>query len=458
MLHRFTVIAAAAWLLAAAPNARAHEGHKAPSATGFDLNAPRHVSEGMARLIGLETAEIDFGIVEDVLQLVGVVRARPDQQQTLVSRLSGTVVSVRVQVGDLVKKGDPIAELDSIDLLRDLMELEEQQTELSRLHGEMNQADSRIVDMQLLAKAAADQASIAEEELQRLQQSADAVPANIISARQSAALQARTEQRRREIDLSLARRLFIALEGQAEGVQRTIAALRAIITLAGYEWPNPDATGTLRQVITLRAGMDGVVTARHLNPGQGAEAGQAILEIASFDSVQVEGELPASLGSKLSASAGHTARVRSLIEGAPPIEGVVRYISPTVDPVKRTVHAIIEAPNPGGELRPGLYVDVAIVLRQAADAVVVPIEAVQRDGPLYFVFLKEMNHFVRRDVQLGARDDRTAEVLDGLVPGDVVATRGAYNLVMMRGSALEPDHAAEGDDEHGHAAPSGHRH
>ncbi len=438
----------------------AHEGHAPPSASTFDLNAPRHVSTQTAAMIGLTTAEADFGSVEEILPLLGIVRAAPDKQQTLVARLSGTVAAVHKQVGDTVKKGDLLVELDSIDLMRDLMELEELDGEQQKLYGEMNQAESRIVDMQLLAKAANEQATLAEEELARLQASADAIPANQLSRKQGEVLQARTEQRRREIDLALARRLFSSLETQQDSMLRSVTKLRALISLAGYEWPDPANPGVISGTPTLRirAGIDGVVTSRLINPGQGIEAGQAMIEIADFSSVQIEGELPESLAARLGNSLDHAVRARTTPDPNTPILGRVKFISPTVDPVKRTAHLIIEANNPAGALRPGAYVDIAVVLRANPEAVVVPRDAVLRDGPVHFVFLKDGDAFIKHDVVAGASDDRVIEIVDGLAPGDQVAVRGAYNLVMMRAGGGGGDEHAHEHEEDAKSSHGGHSH
>lgn len=433
-----------------AARAPAHEGHAPPSGATFDLSAPRHVAPETARLIGLETVEVDFGSVDEILPLLGIVRAAPDRQQSVVTRLAGTVVAMHKQVGDTVRKGELLAELDSIELVRDLMELEELQSDHERLLGEMNQAESRIVDMQVLARAAAEHASLVEEELKRLQSTPDAVAANVVSAKLAEAMQARTEQRRREIDLSLARRLFTSLDAQVASKVRGITIMRGLCTLAGYEWSDP-ATGTVSgtPLMRLRAGIDGVVTARFANPGQGLEAKKPLLEIADFSTVQVEGELPESLAARLGPAPMNAVRIS--IAGDPPraATGVVRFISPTVDLVKRTAHLLIEAENAGGVLRPGMYVDLAVVLRANPEAVVVPREAVLRDGPVHFVFVQEGDAFVKHDVKPGASDDRLTEIIEGLAPGDVVAARGAYHLVNMR--AAGAGGAADAHDGHGHS-------
>ena len=115
--------------------------------------------------------------------------------------------------------------------------------------------------------------------------------------------------------------------------------------------------------------------------------------------------------------------------------GRVRFISPVIDPIKRTTHLIVEAANPRGLLRDGLYVDLSIVLREETSAVVVPVSAVVIDGPMHFVFVKDGEFYKKQDINPGYRDDRVVEVLDGVLPGDVVVTRGAYSLTQLRPKA-----------------------
>jgi len=136
-------------------------------------------------------------------------------------------------------------------------------------------------------------------------------------------------------------------------------------------------------------------------------------------------------------------RIRRTVDGQIIGEGVVRGLSPAIDPIKRTSHLIVDAENAGleggdGALRNGLYVDLTIVVRTEKAVVVVPNGAVVTDGPMRFVYVKTKESFAKRDVRTGARDDRVVEIVGGLVPGDVIAVSGAYAL-----SQLRPDVGAE---------------
>ena len=91
----------------------AHEGHGKGEMAPFDRDTPRKVAPETAAHIGLETAEVDFGRIEEVLRLTGVVRPVPDQVHAITSRIDGTIVKLIVQVGHTVRKGDLVAEIDS---------------------------------------------------------------------------------------------------------------------------------------------------------------------------------------------------------------------------------------------------------------------------------------------------------------------------------------------------------
>lgn len=394
-------------VLAAMWPARAHEGHgSAPTTPVFGLDAPRSVSPQVARVIGLKTAEVDFGRVERVLRLTGTVEAVPDRVRAIAPRLSGVIADVKVRVGDAVKKGDVLVEIDS--------------PELAQLYAQIAQAQSRTELLAMEAKAADALAKLSETELARLEANAQGVAANTLSERRVAALMNRTAERTAQLELDQSKVQLAALERVRDA--RLPKELALMLSDGRVE---------------LLAPIDGVVTARDAVIGRGVSEGAALLTIADHSSVQIEAELPESLAERLGAPAGQSVRLRRDPAGAVLATGTVRFLSPAVDPVKRTTHVLVDAPNPAGALRAGMFVDATIVLSESDDAVVVPASAVLNEGPVTFVFIKERRDaggeiFVKRDIVPGQRSDAMIEVLDGLVPGDVVVTQGAYSLTQMR--------------------------
>ena len=84
--------------------------------------------------IGLETAEADLRAIERVVQVTGNIIAHPQRQAIVTPRIGGIVKRIHFNLGDSVKKGDVLLELESVDLQLaeiDLIEAVHQQKSLN---------------------------------------------------------------------------------------------------------------------------------------------------------------------------------------------------------------------------------------------------------------------------------------------------------------------------------------
>jgi multidrug efflux pump subunit AcrA (membrane-fusion protein) len=450
----------------------AEDPHNAPATGSFDINSPRHVPELTAKYIGLETAEADFGAVESVVRLTGTVRPIPDLTSIVTSAVQGTIVRLDVRIGDHVKRGQPIGVIQSSELARMVIDLHKAEIEAEHVVVEITGATSNIAQLRNQITTSETQARLLEDELARAEASGDpssagaALSANAVAAKRSAAIQARAQVSTLTLSLAQAERTLISLEKVKVNTAKSIVAMQSAIDIIHAHPPDIDMAAESKEegeaggTFVLHARIDGIVTHRDAVPGQGVEAGKAILTIVDYSQVLIEGELPESLIATFSGeNAGNTGQeVRIRRPGSPagdaPIAvGAVKGLSPTVDPIKRTAHLLISAPNPAGRaiptLQEGMFVSLAVVTSPGKQAVVIPVSALLADGPTPFVFIKDGDAFVKRDILPGARNDRQVEVKEGLVPGDVVVTRGAYLLTQFRPAGAAPDH-----DEHDH----GHSH
>jgi cobalt-zinc-cadmium efflux system membrane fusion protein len=304
--------------------------------------------------------------------------------------------------------------------------------------AEFVQVEGLLSQLRVEADSSRERAAQAEAELKRVDENQDSVAANVLSEKRKAAITARAEVQQKAIE-----------------IQRAEAELAAKKKLVDVLRQGDGGAGVADGMLTLSAALDGVVTSRDAVVGQGIDAGRTVLEIADYSVVQVEGELPESLVSRLDPSHAYSVRIRQNAEGDPVATGTVRFISPIVDEVKRTARVVIDADNPDGRLRDGMYVDAAIVLREEKSAVVVPTSAVLHDGPVAFVFIKDKDTFVKKDIHHGVEDDRVFEVLEGLAPGDVVVTHGAYSVLQIR---PKPVVAAATKEPAKDAAPAANEH
>jgi len=109
--------------------------------------------------------------------------------------------------------------------------------------------------------------------------------------------------------------------------------------------------------------------------------------------------------------------------------GRVILISSVVDPDSRTVKVRTEVPNRDGRLKPDMFANVQIVTASRQTAISVPLAAVLDDGGKSVVFVADGNEYKKRDVTLGLKSDSRVEVVQGLNAGDKVVVKGNYLLM-----------------------------
>lgn len=160
--------------------------------------------------------------------------------------------------------------------------------------------------------------------------------------------------------------------------------------------------------------------------GQLVGAGFTVAEIAPLDELIADIDL---IGPELArVRPGLSARIRHYAFEDAAIEGEVLRLSPTMDPMRHTFRAEVSVANDAGLLRPGMFVEVAVVVEAREDVNVVPRQAVASRGGGSVVFLLDGQRVSRRDVRLGLGDDAQVEITGGLALGDRVVVRGLETL------------------------------
>ncbi len=444
----------------------AHDPHEVPSSGAFDLDSPRRPSELTTRYIGLKTAEVDFGAVQRTARLTGTVRAMPERQRVVASAVAGSITKLDVRIGQRVKRGDAIGEIQSAELARMTNEMHKTEIEYEHAESEVTMTRSNIAQLRNQVTAAETQARLLEEEVARLEGGGEAVGPNVLSQKRSAAVQQRSQAQTLQISLTQTEKMMTSLEKIKQATAKSIIAMRGAIEIIHAHPLGMDKEEEAKRegdsggVFVLYAPIDGIVTQREGVLGQGVEPGKPIVTIVDDSEMLIEGELPESVIGEFGGAIGAEVRIRrpgSPLEDAPIAMGQVKGMSPTVDPIKRTAHLLISVVNPSAEnmLREGMFVSLAVARTGGKDSgrmVVVPVGALVSEGALQFVFVKDGDAYVKRDVIPGLRDDRVVEVKEGLTPGDVIVTHGAYLLTQLR-----PKAAAGGRDEHEHEH-EGHSH
>jgi len=458
-MHRrsyFTVaaIVALAGAVLLAP-ANAHDGHNKTETASFDPYAPKKVSPETAMAIGFTTAEVDFGEVEDILRLTGIVRPVPDRVHAVAPRFAGIIRSMQVQLGDTVRTGDMLAEIESPDLAKNLVELRRAEAAFQKLLAEVKQSESDVLALEIAVPATGKNADLAEAESLRLEAGGEAVSANLLGQRRSEAIRQRADAALKAIALDQARVNVDSLRAQLQSTERLVGAIKSLLPSNDISTERASESGA-PGMVKFYSPINGIVVSRNGMIGQGVEAGSAMLVISDLTNVQIEGEVPESLITRLTAAKNALVRIRNSNDAALIGEGTIRFISPVIDASKRTAHVIIDAVNAKSTMRQGQFVELAVVLDKNQTAVVIPISAVVKEGPLEFVLIKDGDYFKKHDIATGTRNDLVVEVKQGLAPGDVVVVGGAFSLSQLRG--IVPDTASSADAPAQPADTQGHKH
>src|SRR5262245_46676306 len=103
--------------LALALPAQGHEGHDdAPGATPSGASPNVQVSAQARENLGLQLTEAEIRPMETSLAVIGEIAAIPDRAGAVTSRIPGRASWIGVAEGDLVQKGQPLVEVESLQL------------------------------------------------------------------------------------------------------------------------------------------------------------------------------------------------------------------------------------------------------------------------------------------------------------------------------------------------------
>lgn len=177
---------------------------------------------------------------------------------------------------------------------------------------------------------------------------------------------------------------------------------------------------------TIRAPFTGVLGLRQVNVGQYVAPGTPIVELTQVDPLELDFGIPQRFAAELEVGQRVSGRVGRC---GPRFEGRVNAIDPRVDPETRSVRLQASTPNPGGDLYPGMAASLVVVVGEIDGAIVVPQEAVVRQGTRHIVYtLDEQDQAQQRLVQLGQFFADGVHVRDGIPPGARVVAAGQQKL------------------------------
>lgn len=183
--------------------------------------------------------------------------------------------------------------------------------------------------------------------------------------------------------------------------------------------------GRVQTRTTLHAPQTGVLAELLVREGATVSPGMPLMRLQGTSTVWAEAQVPESQGAQL--RPGLLVTVTSPALPGQALQARLQAVLPAVDPSTRTVKARVELPNPGGQLVPGLFVQMRFALPVGNRQLLVPSDAVIQTGQRSVVMLAEENgRFRPVEVLVGRETGDQTEVVEGLQAGQRVVRSGQF--------------------------------
>jgi len=352
--------------------------------------SPDRVSTTPAQMQQIDVVTSQEGAFFPQKAAFGQIAFNEDASTTVSTPFSGRVTRVIGKPGDHVKRGDPLFEIDS--------------PEVMQAHTDLIAA-AQVVEKQRV------QLSLAKRVLDRL---SSLLAGNATSQRELD--QARSDHASAEADLAAAQSALLAARNR----------LRVILGRDEADIQHIERDRTARPLITINAPIDGTIIARKIGPGQyvRADAAEPLYTIADLSTMWLkafvaESDIPfvregQELEVRVSALPDRIFRAR------------VIAIAAASDPQTRRVVVRSEIPNTDSLLRAEMFATFKISLAQAEKGPVLPTRAIIREADKASVWVETAPHkFSRREVETSIEQGGQVIISKGLKVGERVVVRGA---------------------------------
>lgn len=340
------------------------------------------------------TVQVTRGSVVDTVSALG--NLQPRDYVDLGAQVSGQLSTIHVKVGQAVKEGDLLAEIDPVVLN---------------------------------AKVEAGRASLASQKAQLLDK----------EAQRDLAKQTLERQRRLLTTRAISDTTFETAEATARSAEAQVEMLKAQILQTESVLRGDEATLSYTKIFSP---MDGTIVSIDARQGQTLNTNQAapiIMRVADLSTMTVWTQVSEADIPRL--RIGMKAQFTTLGSSERRWEGTLAQVLPTPEVTNNVVlyTALFDVANPKGELMTQMSAQVFFVVDEAHDVLTVPASALRdtRDGTM--VEVRTAFGTETRPVEVGVRTRVLAEIRSGLEEGDVVVVSGQNTQIDgRRGSGGRP--------------------
>jgi membrane fusion protein, heavy metal efflux system len=323
----------------------------------------------------IKIAKADKAEISEAVNVPGRIEVQQNRLAKIGSPVTGRVSDIQVSLGQIVKSGQILAKVNSVELT---------QTQLIFIKAkqQIGLKTKAVVRAKLLFEADV----ISKAEMQRIEAELDSVTAE-----------------------------FDATEDQLEILGMTKAAIQKLSN-----------SSTVNSYSDVTSRIAGIVISKHVNIGQVVQPADELFSVADLNHLWAVAEVPEQQAAFIQKDQEVTIDIPALEDKR--VKGKIIYVGDIVNPETRTVLIRTEIDNSNQMLKPDMLITVTVQSKKVSK-LAVSLAAVVRENDRSYVFAQTgPNKFRLREIEVGSRDGNMVSILSGIAIGETIVVDGAFHL------------------------------
>jgi RND family efflux transporter MFP subunit len=375
-------------------------------------NTPQEAAGGGGRGAGsgnrgvaVETAKMQRISLERAVDVSGTLMS-PDQARVS-SEVAGKVNDVLIEIGHEVSVGQPLVQLDTVELN---LALERAQSALRQTQAQLgiDPAHPDAIPPNEKIASIATAAANRDEAHAQLARAQELISKELVS--------------RAEVDTAQTR--VKVAEAAYQSALENVASLKA--SLQDRRAAEDLAKKKLNDAV-IRAPVDGAIAERTVQRGEFIRENTQVATIVRLNPLKFKTAVQEKFANMIHPNQPVQFGVEAF--AGETFVGKIAFISPQVDQLTRTLPAEVLVENPSHKLKPGFFAQGRITIGRDESVLAVPEEAISTLAGVSSVFVIENGTVRQQNVQLGQHAGKLIEIVSGLKGDETIASSNLSQLV-----------------------------
>lgn len=360
----------------------------------------------------VEVAEVITGNIENYVSYSSKVK--PAQEIMVLPKVPGKVEKINFDLGDRVKKGQVLFEMDKTDALLQLNQasaaVEMAELNLKIMSG--TAYEQQIIQLKSAVASAEINYNDAKTNLEIIK---TLYEAGVESKFNYDRAMSQVELAKQQYETAKANLELIEQKSHAESVETAQAQLNQ--AKAAY-----DIAKNAVENMIVKSPISGIVSAMNVKVGEYVSTAAPSFIIIDDSSYIIEVDVNEDVIGKIHIGDKVKVSIGSISDGI--MSGTITAAAPSADKAKQTFLVKITLDNTPSTIKGGMFAQVQFVIDKAENCILVPLASVIEEEGKKYVFIVNDDKAIKREVVTGIFNDKEIQIIDGLNEGERVVAKG----------------------------------